>query len=59
MGTHLKHKAANHGIDVVAMMRPYDELCWPNATHGFFRFKEKIPQLISIFNGAVSQAPTL
>ena len=25
---------------------PYDTLCWPKATHGFFRFKENIPKFI-------------
>ena len=27
--------------------RQYDSLAWPFATHGFFRFKEKIPFLLS------------
>ena len=27
-------------------IRSYDAMAWPHATHGFFRFKEKIPQLL-------------
>ncbi|MEO0358298.1 MAG: DNA photolyase, partial [Pseudomonadota bacterium] len=46
MVRHLKHKAADRGMDVLAVMRPYDAMCWPHATHGFFRFKEHIPKLI-------------
>ncbi len=46
MVRHLTHKAADRGMDVIAVLRPYDALCWPHATHGFFRFKEKIPKLI-------------
>ncbi|WP_439154898.1 FAD-binding domain-containing protein [Yoonia sp.] len=29
------------------MIRPYDNAAWPHATHGFFRFKDKIPALIN------------
>ncbi len=32
--------------DMVQIMRPFDADAWPHATHGFFRFKEKIPQLL-------------
>ncbi|MEO0937149.1 MAG: FAD-binding domain-containing protein [Pseudomonadota bacterium] len=31
---------------VIRARRPYDSAAWPFATHGFFRFKEKIPALI-------------
>ena len=36
---------AKHGLCQV--IRPFDAAAWPHATHGFFRFKEKIPALIS------------
>jgi len=32
---------------VIRARRAYDSAAWPFATHGFFRFKEKIPMLIS------------
>ena len=35
------------GLNVVEISKEYDQISWPNATHGFFRFKEKIPALIS------------
>jgi len=35
------------GLNVVQISKEYDQIAWPNATHGFFRFKEKIPALIS------------
>ena len=39
------------GIALVRQIRPYDLDCWPHATHGFFRFKEKIPRLIGQIKG--------
>ncbi len=36
-----------HGLNVVQISKKYDQIAWPHATHGFFRFKEKIPALIS------------
>jgi deoxyribodipyrimidine photo-lyase len=35
------------GLNVVQMTKDYDQSAWPHATHGFFRFKEKIPALIN------------
>ena len=35
------------GLNVVQISKEYDKIAWPNATHGFFRFKEKIPALIN------------
>ena len=35
------------GLNVVQISKEYDKIAWPNATHGFFRFKEKIPALSS------------
>ncbi|NDD43818.1 MAG: DNA photolyase, partial [Rhodobacteraceae bacterium] len=34
------------GIQICEIRAPYDTLCWPKATHGFFRFKENIPKFI-------------
>ncbi|APX10678.1 FAD-binding domain-containing protein [Tateyamaria omphalii] len=31
--------------------RPYDSAAWPHATHGFFRFKDKIPKLLGELRG--------
>ncbi|WP_411890730.1 FAD-binding domain-containing protein [Yoonia sp. SDW83-1] len=33
------------------IIRPYDSSAWPYATHGFFKFKEKIPKLIGEIRG--------
>ena len=33
-------------VRVVQVRRPYDSRAWPHATHGFFRFKDKISQLL-------------
>jgi len=35
------------GLNVVQISKEYDQIAWPHATHGFFRFKEKIPALIN------------
>ncbi len=42
----LRPELAAHGIALVQCVRPYDSACWQHATHGFFRFKEKIPKLL-------------
>ena len=34
------------GLNVVQITKDYDQSAWPHATHGFFRFKEKIPAII-------------
>ncbi|MDJ1007345.1 MAG: FAD-binding domain-containing protein [Paracoccaceae bacterium] len=31
---------------ITPVLRPYDAMCWPNATVGFFGFKKKIPALL-------------
>jgi deoxyribodipyrimidine photo-lyase len=31
-----------HNIPVIRVMREYDRTLWPNATHGFFRFREAV-----------------
>lgn len=38
-------------VPVVQVMRPYDALCWPAATAGFFKFKEQIPRFIGELKG--------
>jgi deoxyribodipyrimidine photo-lyase len=35
------------GIRLVQVPQQYDLRAWPHATHGFFRFKERIPELIA------------
>jgi deoxyribodipyrimidine photo-lyase len=35
------------GIEIVALRRTWDELAWPHATHGFFRFRQRIPELLA------------
>lgn len=35
------------GIPLVRVLRDHDAAAWPHATHGFFRFREKIPTLLS------------
>ncbi len=39
------------GVPLVQLVRPYDQDAWPYATHGFFRFKEKIPKLVGSLKG--------
>ncbi|MGB0246563.1 MAG: hypothetical protein ACPF9Z_07985, partial [Paracoccaceae bacterium] len=34
------------GLNIVQISKQYDQKAWPHATHGFFRFKEKIPALV-------------
>lgn len=36
-----------HGIDLVPVRRPWDDMCWPHATKGFFNMKERIPEFIT------------
>jgi deoxyribodipyrimidine photo-lyase len=35
-----------HGIRLVQILREWDKAAWPHATHGFFRFRRHIPQII-------------
>ena len=42
----LDRMLADQGIALVRVLRPFDRRAWPHATHGFFRFKEAIPDLI-------------
>ncbi|MEJ6395384.1 FAD-binding domain-containing protein [Gymnodinialimonas sp. 2305UL16-5] len=43
----LRKDLTHHGIELVEVMRPWDKAAWPHATHGFFRFKSVIPDLIA------------
>ncbi|MEO0503698.1 MAG: FAD-binding domain-containing protein, partial [Pseudomonadota bacterium] len=38
-------------IPVRRVRRGYDDNAWPHATHGFFRFKDKIPALLGQLRG--------
>lgn len=37
---------AREGVALRKLRRPWDEAFWPNATHGFFRLKERIPSVL-------------
>lgn len=39
------------GITLTRVRKDYDSQAWPHATHGFFRFKEKIPALLGALRG--------
>lgn len=42
---------ADLGRPVLRLLRPYDARCWPHATAGFFRFRERIPDLVGGLGG--------
>ncbi|HSG56255.1 MAG TPA: DNA photolyase, partial [Paracoccaceae bacterium] len=42
---------APDGIRLVRLRRAFDSAAWPHATHGFFKFKEKIPALLGALKG--------
>jgi deoxyribodipyrimidine photo-lyase len=52
----LTRELAGEGIDVVTLRRRWDDLAWPHATHGFFRFRQQIPELIAC-NGLGTPEP--
>jgi deoxyribodipyrimidine photo-lyase len=39
------------GTGVRRMVRSWDATAWPHATHGFFRFKKHIPELLGQIRG--------
>jgi deoxyribodipyrimidine photo-lyase len=39
------------GTTLAQLIRPFDSAAWPHASHGFFRFKEKIPGLLGQIRG--------
>jgi len=52
----LTRELAGEGIDVVTLRRRWDDLAWPHATQGFFRFRQQIPELIAC-NGLGTPEP--
>jgi len=42
----LKRALAVHGVRLVRLRRPWDSRTWPLATGGFFKLKEKLPNLV-------------
>lgn len=42
----LSDKLGSHGIRLIPTLRCWDEASWPHATAGFFKFREKIPQVL-------------
>jgi deoxyribodipyrimidine photo-lyase len=38
-------------VCVVNRRRAHDSAAWPHATHGFFKFKDKIPALLGTLKG--------
>jgi deoxyribodipyrimidine photo-lyase len=42
-----KHLLSNHGVQLTQAMREYDIISWPYATKGFFKFREKIPKILT------------
>jgi deoxyribodipyrimidine photo-lyase len=47
----LETALAPDGIRLIRVMRDFDRHAWPHATAGFFKFKEKIPQLVAGVRG--------
>ena len=43
----LQHALAQDGIRLVQLHRGFDRRVWPHARAGFFKLREKIPQLVS------------
>ena len=43
----LQHALAQDGIRLVQLQRGFDRRVWPHARAGFFKLREKIPQLVS------------
>ena len=42
-----KHLLSIHGVQLTQVMREYDIISWPYATKGFFKFREKIPKVLT------------
>jgi deoxyribodipyrimidine photo-lyase len=36
---------------VLRIIRPFDAMCWPHATAGFFKFKERVPAFVGELKG--------
>jgi len=52
----LEYRLKPHNISLVRVLRDYDRAAWPYATHGFFKFKEKIPKLVGAIKGVKTVA---
>ena len=42
-----KHLLSNHGVQLTQVMHEYDIVSWPYAIKGFFKFREKIPKILT------------
>ena len=42
-----KHLLSDHGVQLTQVIREYDIVSWPYATKGFFKFREKIPKILT------------
>ncbi|WP_224815368.1 FAD-binding domain-containing protein [Hasllibacter sp. MH4015] len=42
-------------VPVIRVIRPWDSAAWPHSTHGFFRFKKKIPELLGELTASVEE----
>jgi deoxyribodipyrimidine photo-lyase len=47
----LRPRLEAQGQRLVTVLRPHDAACWPHATKGFFKFKDKIPKLVGRLKG--------
>lgn len=50
----LSDKLGSHGIRLIPILRCWDEASWPYATHGFFKFRERIPKILREVNLAAA-----
>lgn len=46
MITRVRNSLSEKGINLVQIRRPYDALCWPHTTKGFFTLNKKIPAVL-------------
>ena len=44
----MEHELAAAGIRLTRLRRQWDEIAWPQAPAGFFRFREVIPDLVAL-----------
>jgi deoxyribodipyrimidine photo-lyase len=49
--SHLRTLLQPDGIALIPALRPFDAAAWPHATHGFFRFRDRIPALVAQLPG--------
>jgi deoxyribodipyrimidine photo-lyase len=38
-------------VPVLRVLRPFDAMCWPHATAGFFKFRDRIPAFVGQLRG--------